>query len=88
MLSKKCTLKYFVKEFKMKKGFCISFIRSDHGTKFGNVEFRSSCEKNGIFHKFSSARTPQQNGVVEMKNRTVQEMAKTMLFENSLPKHF
>jgi len=70
-----------------KKGFCISSIRSDHGTEFENVEFKSLCERNDIFYNYSLPSTPQQNGVVERKNRTMQEMARTMLCENSLPKH-
>ena len=37
---------------------------------------------------FSAHRTPQQNGVVERKNRNLQEMARTMLNENNLPKYF
>ena len=37
---------------------------------------------------FSVLRTPQQNEVVERKNRTLQEMAKTMLNENNLLKYF
>ena len=47
-----------------------------------------NCEKHGIIHEFSSPRTPQQNGVVERKNRSLQEMARTMLHENNLAKHF
>nr|CAN77969.1 hypothetical protein VITISV_027333 [Vitis vinifera] len=41
-----------------------------------------------INHNFPAPRTPQQNGVVERKNRTLQEMARTMLNENNLPKYF
>ena len=78
----------FCKRVQNEKGFFISCIRSDHGTKFENVEFRSFYEKNGIFHNFSSQRTPQQNGVVERKNRTLQEMARTMLYENSVLNNF
>lgn len=37
------------------------------------------CEKNGIKRQLSAHRTPQQNGVVERKNRTVQEMSRAML---------
>ena len=37
---------------------------------------------------FSAPRTPQQNGVVERKNRSLQEMTRTMLNENNLPKYF
>ena len=60
-----------------KKQFFISSIRSDHEIEFENVEFKSFYEKNGIFLNFSSPRTPQQNRVVERKNKTLQEMART-----------
>ncbi|RDX76356.1 hypothetical protein CR513_43669, partial [Mucuna pruriens] len=44
-----------------------------------------------IFYKLiqneKGLRTPQQNGVVERKNRSLQEMARTMLNDNSTPKH-
>ena len=43
------------------------------------------CEEQGIKHELSCPRTPQQNGVVERKNRTLQEMARTMLSEYGLP---
>ena len=51
-------LKNFQKEFK-KIGFCISSIRSDHGTEFENEFFKIFCNENGISHTFSSPRTPQ-----------------------------
>ena len=40
--------------------------------------------KHEIKRKFSIARTPQQNGVVERKNKTIQEMAQTMLMDSKL----
>ena len=46
------------------------------------------CEDNGFSHDFSSPRTPQQNGVVGRKNRTLQEFARSMLNEYDLPKYF
>ena len=70
------------------KGFTISCIRSNHGREFENVEFESFYDEKGIEHTFSAPRTPQQNGVVEMKNRTLQEMARTILHENNLPNYF
>ena len=72
----------------MKKGFCITSIRSDHGTKFENEFFKTFCNENEISHTFSSPRTPQQNGVVERKNKTLVEMARTMVHEYSLPQYF
>ena len=64
-----------------KKSFTISCIRSDHGREFENVEFESFCDEQGIEHTFSASRTPQQNEVVERKNRTLQEMTRTILHE-------
>ena len=37
--------------------------------------------ENGISHNFSCLRIPQQNGVVERKNRSLQEMARTLISE-------
>ncbi|GJU69414.1 retrovirus-related pol polyprotein from transposon TNT 1-94 [Tanacetum coccineum] len=49
---------------------------------------REFCNANGITHNFSAPRTPQSNGVAERKNRTLQEMCRTMLNEKSLPQKF
>jgi transposase InsO family protein len=38
----------------------------------------------GINRQFSITRTPQQNGVVERNNRTLQEMAQTMIMDSKL----
>ena len=51
-------------------------IRSDHGREFENSSFINYCNEHGISHNFSAPRTPQQNGVVERKNRTLEEMAR------------
>ena len=42
----------------------------------------------GIRRQLSTPKTPQQNGVVERKNRTVQEMARTMLNESKVGDRF
>ncbi|KAG9442194.1 hypothetical protein H6P81_018048 [Aristolochia fimbriata] len=60
-------------------------IRSDHGREFENNQFAQFCEKRGISHEFSAPKTPQQNGVVERKNRTLQEMARAMINAKNLP---
>jgi len=62
--------------------------RSDHGAEFENKPFEIFCEKHGIVHEFSSPRTPQHNGVVERKNRSLQEIARTIIHENNLAKCF
>ena len=48
----------FVKGFKMKKGVCITSIKSDHGGEFENESFHLFCEENGILRNFSTIRTP------------------------------
>ena len=63
-------------------------IRRDHSGEFQNEKFEHFCEKHGINHNFSAPRTPQRNDVVERKNRSLEELARTMLNENSLPKYF
>jgi len=61
--------------------------RSDHGTEFENSKFDDICTSEGIEHEFSSPITPQQNRVVERKNRTLQESARVMLHAKHLPYH-
>ncbi|GJT38759.1 retrovirus-related pol polyprotein from transposon TNT 1-94 [Tanacetum coccineum] len=64
-------------------------IRMNHGREFDNeVQFGEFCNANGITHNFSAPRTPQSNGTVERKYRTLQEMSRTMLNEQSLPQKF
>ena len=63
-------------------------IRSDHGKEFENSLFSELCNKHGITHEFSTPKAHQQNGVVERKNRTLQEMARVMLKVNNIPVKF
>lgn len=46
-------------------------IKSDHGKEFENLVLANFCNKHGIAHEFSALKMPQQNGVVEKKNRTI-----------------
>nr|GEV07118.1 reverse transcriptase domain-containing protein [Tanacetum cinerariifolium] len=52
--------------------------RTDNGTEFKNQVLREYFDSVGISHQMSSVRTPQQNGVVERRNRTLVEAARTM----------
>ncbi|KAL0380608.1 UNVERIFIED_CONTAM: Retrovirus-related Pol polyprotein from transposon TNT 1-94 [Sesamum angustifolium] len=69
-------------------GRSIKVLRSDRGTKYNNSEFDKFCEEEGIEHQTTVSYNPQQNGVSERKNRTVMEMARSMLQEKNLPKAF
>ncbi|GJV36665.1 retrovirus-related pol polyprotein from transposon TNT 1-94 [Tanacetum coccineum] len=66
-----------------------NLLSIDHGREFDNeVQFGAFCDANGITHNFAAPCTPQSNGVVERKNRTLQEMTRTMLNEQSIPQKF
>ncbi|GKD28624.1 putative ribonuclease H-like domain-containing protein [Tanacetum coccineum] len=66
----------------------VKVIRCDNGTEFKNRVMNQFCEIKGIKREFSIARTPQQNGVAERKNRTLIEAARTMLADSKLPTTF
>jgi transposase InsO family protein len=82
------TLKGFLRRAQNKFRLRIKKIRSDNGTKFKNSQIEGFLEDEGIKHEFSSPYTPQQNGVVERKNRTLLDMARTMLDEYKTPDWF
>ena len=66
----------------------IKVLKSDHGGEFQNELFEKFCKENEIMHNFSAPRTPQKKGVVERKNRSLEELARTMLNEYEVPKYF
>jgi hypothetical protein len=75
------TLKGFLRRAQNEFGLRIKKIRSDNGTEFKNSQIEGFFEEEGIKHEFSSPYMPQQNGVVERKNRTLLDMERTMLDE-------
>nr|GEZ38493.1 ribonuclease H-like domain-containing protein [Tanacetum cinerariifolium] len=66
----------------------VKTIKCDNGTKFKNSIMNEFCEMKGIRKEFSVARTPQENGVAERKNRTLIEAARTMLADSKFPTTF
>ncbi|GJS91340.1 putative ribonuclease H-like domain-containing protein [Tanacetum coccineum] len=66
----------------------VKAIRCDNGTEFKNAKLIELCGEKGIKRDYSNARTPQQNGVAERKNRTLIEAARTMLADSKLPTMF
>nr|GFD05266.1 hypothetical protein [Tanacetum cinerariifolium] len=71
-------LRNFITEIENLKDLKVKIIRCDNGGEFKNQEMNEFCTKKGIRREFSNARTPQQNGVVERRNRTLIEAARTM----------
>ncbi|GKA48844.1 retrovirus-related pol polyprotein from transposon TNT 1-94 [Tanacetum coccineum] len=76
--------KKFITRIQVSLCAIVCYVRTDNGTDFKNEMLMSFYEKLGITHQKSIARIPQQNGVVERRNRTLVEAARTMLiFSNS-----
>ncbi|GJW89986.1 retrovirus-related pol polyprotein from transposon TNT 1-94 [Tanacetum coccineum] len=75
----------FVNQVQRNLKASIMTIQTDNGTEFKNKKLRVFYAKLGIVHKTSIAQTPQQNGVVERRNRTLIEAARTMLIFSKAP---
>ncbi|GJS70918.1 putative ribonuclease H-like domain-containing protein [Tanacetum coccineum] len=81
-------LKNFIKQIENLVDKKVIIIRCDNGTEFKNKVMDDFYKENGIKREYSVARTPQQNGVAERRNRTMIEAARTMLADSNLPTRF
>nr|GEX05215.1 hypothetical protein [Tanacetum cinerariifolium] len=66
----------------------VRVVRTDKGMEFLNQTLHAYFAAEGIHHQTSVARTPKQNGVVERRNRTLVEAARTMLSAAKVPQFF
>jgi transposase InsO family protein len=71
-----------------RNGDAIRAIHSDNGTEFKKSLFKTFCRDLGLKHQFSFPYVACQNGVVERKNRSLCEMAQTMLDEHRTPRRY
>nr|GEU70370.1 hypothetical protein [Tanacetum cinerariifolium] len=71
-------LKKFITEIENLVDKKVKVIRCDNRTEFKNSVMNDFCAMKGIRREFSVARTPQQNGVAERRNKTLIEAAKTI----------
>ncbi|GJU40707.1 putative ribonuclease H-like domain-containing protein [Tanacetum coccineum] len=78
----------FIKEIENLVDKKVKIIRSDNGTKFKNKVMDDFCREKCIKREYSVARTPQQNGIAERRNRTLIEVAKPKLADFKLPTTF
>ncbi|GJR10074.1 retrovirus-related pol polyprotein from transposon TNT 1-94 [Tanacetum coccineum] len=69
----------FLKMIQVRLKVPVRRIRKDNGTEFVNQTLREYYEKVGISHETSVSHSPQQNGVIERRNHTLIEAARTML---------
>ena len=78
--------KKFAKKAQNKFKVKLKKIRNNNGKEFDNTNIEEYYDKVGIKHEVSTTYTPQQNGVIERKNRTLITLARTMLDEYNTPK--
>ncbi|GKC78828.1 retrovirus-related pol polyprotein from transposon TNT 1-94, partial [Tanacetum coccineum] len=75
----------FLKQIQVGLNKTVRYIRTDNGTEFVNQVMSEYYEGVGVFHQKSVPRTPQQNGIVERRNRTLVEAARTMMIFSKAP---
>nr|GFB03811.1 putative ribonuclease H-like domain-containing protein [Tanacetum cinerariifolium] len=75
----------FIKKTQVNLQLQVQRVRTDNGTEFKNKTLAKFFDEVGITQQFYAARTPQQNGVVERRNQTLVEAARTMLTFKNLP---
>ncbi|KAE8731263.1 hypothetical protein F3Y22_tig00002840pilonHSYRG00865 [Hibiscus syriacus] len=75
-------------EVENQTGRKIKCLRSENGTEYIDSQFLQFCKEHGIQRHFIVRKTPQQNGVTERMNRSLNERARCLRFNAGLPKHF
>ncbi|CAL2246283.1 unnamed protein product, partial [Prunus armeniaca] len=63
-------------------------LRSDRGGEYTSHEFLEYCSNLGMERQLTIAYSPQQNGIAERRNRTICEMARSMMTEKKIPVKF
>jgi transposase InsO family protein len=69
-------------------GLKISILRSDNGGEYTSKEFDKFLKEKGVTHQFSIPYLPQQNGVAERMNRTLQDAVRSMIVGAQLSKTY
>ena len=78
-------LTFFCKMVQTKFRSLVRQVRSDNGREFFSNQTQDFFRSNGMEHQTSCVDTPQQNGVVERKQRHLLEVARALRFQAHLP---
>ncbi|GJR19933.1 zinc finger, CCHC-type containing protein [Tanacetum coccineum] len=82
------TFKEFRQQIEMETRMKLRMLRTDRGGEFTSNEFTKYCKENGIARQLTAPYSPQQNGVVERRNRTVLSTTRSMMKAMKLPLTF
>ena len=80
--------KEFKAEVENQLGKHIKAIRSNRSGEYLLGDFKDYLTENGIISQLTAPGTPQQNGVVERRNRTLSVMVRSMMSYSTLPIFF
>ncbi|KAM2467223.1 hypothetical protein PS1_009053 [Malus domestica] len=80
--------KKFKAIMELQSGYQIKRLRSDRGGEYTSHEFNAFCEYVGLEKQLTVAYSPQQNEIAVRKNKTIVEMAKSMMHEKNMPYKF
>ena len=69
----------------LQSGYKLKKLMSDRGGEYTSNEFQDFCANLGIERQLTITYSPQHNGVAERRNRTICEMARSMLTEKEMP---
>ena len=78
----------FCAEIQTQFHISIQTLRSDNAKKYFSEPFQSFMLEHGILHQTSCVDTPSQKRVAERKNRHLLEVARDLLFQMHVSKHF
>nr|GEV14209.1 hypothetical protein [Tanacetum cinerariifolium] len=78
-------IKSFLKKISVLLQAPVIIVLTDNRTEFKNHVLKEYFDSVGITHETFAAKTPQQNGVVERRNRTLVEAARTMFIFSHAP---
>ncbi|GJU20488.1 zinc finger, CCHC-type containing protein [Tanacetum coccineum] len=82
------TFKEFKKTIENELRTTLKMFRTDRGGEFNSNEFTRYCKENGIARQLTAPYSPQQNGVVERRNRTIMSTTRCMMKATEMPQDF
>ena len=77
--------KWYLARVEKETGKILKYLRSNRGGEFISNEFNNFCIERGIKRQILAPRTPEQNGLVERRNRSIMDFARTLMIEKNIP---
>nr|GEU55638.1 zinc finger, CCHC-type [Tanacetum cinerariifolium] len=82
------TFKEYKKTIENELRTTLKMLRTDRGGEFTSNEFTQYCKQNGIARQLTAPYSPQKNGVVERRNKTIMSTIRCMMKATNMPQNF